>query len=225
MIEKPWSKSLAVARKILRMSAALLVPFGLKDGFLFEPGQVLNGKACGCVCPACKRPLIARQGAATPHFAHAQAENCSTGFETAVHLAVKQIIAEKRLVRLPAVVWEDLGSINYYSKTLYTERTLRLDSVNLEYKIGDFRPDIVVSSGSETYLIEVAVTHFIKEEKQQKIKKEGIATFEIDVSDLKGGFTLESLERAIYTTKDYQAEWIYHPRLEQLELEATRAEE
>lgn len=32
---------------------ALLVPFGLKDGGLYEPTQVLNGKDCGCVCPGC----------------------------------------------------------------------------------------------------------------------------------------------------------------------------
>jgi len=89
------------------MKSTLLVPFGLKDDKLYEPKptQVENGKACGCVCPACKKPLVAKQNAKTPHFAHAQDENCSRGLETAVHLAVKQIIAEKMEVRLPAVVW------------------------------------------------------------------------------------------------------------------------
>lgn len=101
------------------MKSTLLVPFGLKDDKLYEPTQVLNGKACGCVCPACKKPLWAKQNAKTPHFAHAQDENCSRGLETAVHLAVKQIIAEKLMVRLPAVVWKNPLPRKDETKKLY----------------------------------------------------------------------------------------------------------
>lgn len=133
------------------MKSTLLVPFGLKDDRLYEPTQVPNGKACGCVCPACKKPLVAKQNASTPHFAHSQDENCSKGLETAVHLAVKQIIAEKMRVRLPAVVWKN--PFPRYNQTLkvYTERTIRLESVVLEQVIDDFIPDIVVVADGTTY--------------------------------------------------------------------------
>lgn len=207
------------------MKSTLLVPFGLKDDRLYEPTQVENGKACGCVCPACKKPLVAKQNAKTPHFAHDKDENCSKGLETAVHLAVKQIIAQKMEVRLPAVVWKNPLPRKDETKRLYIERIVKLESVVLEERIDDFIPDIVVQSSGTTYLVEVAVTHFIDEVKQQKINNKKIPTFEIDISSLKAGFTLAELEKAIYASTNYQAEWKYHPRLEELTLEAKKAEE
>lgn len=206
------------------MKSTLRVPFGLKDDKLYEPTQVPNGKACGCVCPACKNQLVAKQKAKTPHFAHAQDENCSRGLETAVHLAVKQIIAEKLMVRLPAVVWKNPLPRKNETKTLYVERTIQVESVALEQRVDDFIPDIVVVANNITYLVEVAVTHFINDKKQEKIDRKKIPTFEIDVSSLKSGFNLENLEKAVYTSSNYQAEWKYHPRLEELNLEAAKAE-
>lgn len=207
------------------MKSTLLVPFGLKGDKLYEPTQVDNGKACGCVCPACKNPLVAKQKAKTPHFAHAQDENCSRGLETAVHLAVKQIIAEKMKVRLPAVVWSNPLLRKNESKTLYLERTVALESVALEQVVDDFKPDIVVVGNGTKYFIEVAVTHFIDEEKQQKINRRKISTFELDVSRLKTAFTLAELEKVLFDSGTYQAEWKYHPSLEQLDLQAKQAEE
>lgn len=204
------------------MKRTLLVPFGLKNDYLFECTQVPNGKACGCICPACKKPLVAKQNASTPHFAHAQDENCSTALETAVHLAVKQIIAEKRKIRLPSVIWDNPFSINEQNKEIYIEQTIQLDSVELEYWLDNFRPDIVVIADNTTYLVEVAVTHFIDKAKLEKIVSRKIPTFEIDVSDLKNRFTLAELETTLFTSKNYQAEWKYHPRLEQLDLLAEK---
>ncbi len=207
------------------MKSTLLVPFGLKDDRLFEPNQVPNGKACGCVCPACKKPLLAKQNAKTPHFAHSQDDNCARGFETAVHLAVKQIIAEKLEIRLPELVWRN--PFPKYNQTIkvYTERTLQLESVELEQWLDNLRPDIVVVANNITYLVEVAATHFVDEEKLRKIVRKGFPAFEIDVSGLKSGFTLAELEEAIFTSNNYRAEWKYHPKLEELNLEAKLKED
>lgn len=210
------------------MTHPLLVPFGLKDDRLFEPMQVPNGKACGCVCPACKKPLWAKQNAKTPHFAHAQGENCTRGFETAVHMAVKQIIADKMEVRLPALTWVNPFARGVAMKQLWKETIVKLESVALEQAIDDFRPDIMVTCDGATYLVEVAVTHFIDKAKQLKITHRKIPTFEIDISNLKNGFTISELEKAIFTSQNYQAEWKYHPKqkeLEELNLLARKSEE
>ncbi|MDD2808779.1 competence protein CoiA family protein [Rhodoferax sp.] len=207
------------------MKSTLLVPFGLKDETLYEPTQVENGKACDCVCPACKKPLVAKQNAKTPHFAHSQDDNCTRGFETAVHLAVKQIIAEKMEVRLPAVVWKNPLPRSKEISKLYVEEIVKLESVFLEQVVDDFIPDIIVVSNGTTYLVEVAVTHFIDEIKQNKINNKKIQTIEIDVSGLKNGFTLVELEKAIYINKDYKAEWKYHPILAKLDFDVLQAEE
>lgn len=208
------------------MKSTLRVPFGLKDERLYEPkpDQVDNGKACGCICPACKKPLWAKQNARTPHFAHAPGVDCARGFETAVHLAVKQIIAQKMEVRLPAVVWKNPLPRSKQVTKLYIERTIKLDSVVLEERVDDFIPDIIVSRNTEVYLVEVAVTHFVDGLKQYKIDRTGIPTIEIDVSSLKSGFTLEGLERLLFNSSDYPAEWKYHPRLEELSNEVLQVE-
>lgn len=206
------------------MKSSLLVPFGLKEDRLYEPIQVDNGKACGCVCPACKKPLVAKQNAQTPHFAHAQDENCARGFETAIHLAVKQIIAERMEVRLPALIWKNPIPRSDEAKLLHKQEVIKLESVVLEQRVDDFIPDIVVIANDTTYLVEVAVTHFIDDEKLRKIVGRKLPTFEIDVSGLKNEFDLTDLEQAIYTSKNYQAEWIYHPRLAELTNETIRAE-
>lgn len=210
------------------MRHSLLVPFGLKDGRLYEPNQVANGKACGCVCPSCKRPLWAKLNAKTPHFAHAQGEDCTRGFETAVHMAVKQIIADRMEIRLPALAWTNPYSQGAPAKLVCKEILIQLESVTLEQAIDDFRPDIVAMGDGETYLVEVAVTHFIDAAKQHKIDQRKIPTFEIDVSHLKNGFTLAELSQAIFSSQDYRAQWKYHPKqkyLEQLSLLAKQVEE
>lgn len=205
---------------------SLRVPFGLKNGRLYEPLQVPNGKLCACVCPACKKPLVAKQRASTPHFAHAQDESCAKGLETAVHLAVKQIIAERHSLRFPILRWNNPFKFQRESQTVVVEpeRLCDLASVELELWLDDIRPDIVVVADGQTYLVEVAVTHFVDDKKHEKIRRKQTPTFEIDVSHLQTGFTLESLEQAIYTNRRYDAQWLYHPKLEVLTLEARQRE-
>lgn len=85
----------------------LQVPFGIKDGILYEPRQVELGKACECVCPECKRPLVAihaKEGGQIPNFRHLPGNDCQHGLESAVHLAVKQLIAEQKKLYLPELI-------------------------------------------------------------------------------------------------------------------------
>jgi len=198
---------------------SLRVPFGLKESTLYEPNGVPNGKACGCICPACKRPLIARQGAATPHFAHAPGEDCARGFETAVHLAAKQIIAERKEVRLPIVEYQ--STLQYAPSKVHTaERLLRLDEVELEVWMSNIRPDIWVKARDERYLVEIAVTHFVDETKASKIRQIQIPAFEVDVQSLKNTFTFAALENLLFSSAPYPAKWIFNKHANDMEVEA-----
>ena len=50
-----------------------LNPFGLlkATGELVEVEEVEGGAACGCICPSCSTPLVARRGTEKIwHFAH-----------------------------------------------------------------------------------------------------------------------------------------------------------
>ncbi|MBR9847520.1 MAG: hypothetical protein GYB35_16100 [Algicola sp.] len=61
--------------------------------------------------------------------------------------------------------------------------------------------------------IEIAVTHYVDEEKLRKIENSGISTIEIDLSEYRNGFTKEQLEETlIQGTKAKQ--WIYNTKTE-----------
>lgn len=204
------------------MPQPLRVPFGWKDERLWEPRQVPNGKGCGCICPACRRILIARQNHQTPHFAHAPGEDCAKAVETAIHLAAKQLIADRQELRLPVLTFNDpfphpFGGGKPKPEVIYLERTIHLASVRLEEWLGDIRPDIVVTSGTDIYLVEIAVTHFVDAAKQAKIDARQVPTVEIDVSQLRRQqITFSALADLLFINQPYSAEWLYHPKIAEL---------
>lgn len=65
------------------------------QGALAHVDSVANGAACGCVCPSCGQPLVAKNagGALVHHFAHRSAV-CRWAAEAAVIQIVRGILAE-----------------------------------------------------------------------------------------------------------------------------------
>jgi len=90
----------------------MLIPFGLRksDGKFCDVADAPRGKKCGCICPSCKTPLIARQGKVNHwHFAHASRQvfsetqnNCVFSFFVAVRMMARQVIGEQIEITLPA---------------------------------------------------------------------------------------------------------------------------
>ena len=72
-------------------------------GELVFVDDVPNGNACGCFCPKCKEPLMARNGGKKNqhHFAHSPESNCQGSYETTLHLLAKEIIKEEKKMVLP----------------------------------------------------------------------------------------------------------------------------
>ena len=64
------------------------------EGDLVHIDNVPNGNDCGCVCPACKKPLQARNAGLIRehHFAHQVGVDCPTAYETSLHLLAKEKI-------------------------------------------------------------------------------------------------------------------------------------
>ena len=61
-----------------------LLPFGeAPDGRLLRASEVPAGLACGCACPGCGAPLLARRGGRrAAHFAHATGRACAAAYDT-----------------------------------------------------------------------------------------------------------------------------------------------
>jgi hypothetical protein len=192
------------------------IPFGVNSsGVLVDVTEVARGNSCGCVCPSCRAPLSARQGTKVSwYFAHVAGTECDLGYESALHLAVKQLISESKSLMLPACIVvarkgvflnEPPDAVSYQyrprdpregfkpeefdlknpdegvGRTAHMQ--VNFEQVELEQWAENMRPDIVASLGGKKLFIEVAVTHFVDSEKLDKIKRRGVSTIELDLSE------------------------------------------
>lgn len=202
---------------------SLRVPFGVSqmDGRLYEPRAVPLGAACGCICPGCHQPLYAKHclgERVAPHFAHGPGTNCNAGYESAPHMAAKQLIDEERHLRFPCLlvqihIRDAMGRLHELCNELPPAGYLPLKEVVLEKAIGRIRPDLLVTSAEiGVVLIEIAVTHFVDEEKLEKIAGMKIPLLEFDLSHLRTA-TFDDLRTALFGEPP-SGKWLFHPKLE-----------
>lgn len=201
----------------------LRVPFGLStlDGRLYEPRAVPLGKACQCECPACHRPLYAKHcldSAVTPHFQHAPGIVCREGYETAIHLAAKQLIDAERRLFFPELlarvrVRDALGIFHEPHRHIAKPGVRLLSDVTLEHRLGGIRPDLVVTSDDlGRVLVEVAVTHFVNSEKLGKAQSLGLPLLELDLSKLRAASFAELGE--LIFNRAGNRRWLFHPTMD-----------
>lgn len=138
--------------------------------------QVEKGLACNCICFECSEPVVAKKGDKNEHhFAHSSnKESCHINPESILHKFAKQVIMEAKAVVLPPLPNTD----EVEAKTWQFTRLIE------EQAVGSIRPDIVASIDDETVFIEVAVTSFVDIDKLDFIKRLGIKTVEIDLSEI-----------------------------------------
>lgn len=175
------------------------VPFGLKDGRVWAPGEVTKGKACGCVCPGCAAPLTAKAQESRrkrPHFAHLIDSGCVTGRETGIHLRAKQLIAERLVLAIPA--WDgDLfdrpnppyardaeGRIHHGRAIERPATHVRLRDVVVEKSLGAYQPDVRAWDDAGELLIEIRVTHAVDDNKARRVQADRQRMIEIDLSGI-----------------------------------------
>jgi hypothetical protein len=198
----------------------LQVPFGQKGKRLYEPLQVTKGIKCGCVCPGCGDALIAvhaPSGDVTPHFRHKSGSACATGYETALHKAAKQLIADKEQLWFPVVRAEHfeqdaLGNPHELRDVLIPAGIDKLTAVRTEQWLSRLRPDILaIGSLQGEVLVEIAVTHKVDHEKRAKVNARGLAMVEFNLGDLRP-LNFSTLSEALFQPSN-RAHWVHHPRI------------
>jgi hypothetical protein len=189
-------------------------PYGLRDGVVIEIHDVESGLKCNCTCSVCGHRLVAKKGTVTKHhFAHYEGSECSKAIETSLHIAAKEFLERTKTIKLPEVI-VGLGSANGQTVvTLSTDQVMKFDKVYLEKRTDDIVPDIIVEKDGVQLFIEIAVTHFIDEEKREKIKRIGTSTIEIDLSNWDYDFKLSDLQ-AILLEDTKKKKWIYNRKSE-----------
>ena len=177
-----------------------------EDSRMVHVREVKNGRECGCLCPICKSPLIAKQGDHKVwHFAHTPGmDKCPGAAESGLHLAAKEIlhalngriyIPEETIRKKDWPTPKDTSGVR-------SEIRIKLDelmtyivpghmitsdlSVRLEptdWRDDGFQPDAVLENDKGKLLVEICVTHRVDEEKRARIRKTGLGAIEIDLSD------------------------------------------
>lgn len=179
-------------------------PYGLdKDEELITADKAIRGLSCNCICPACRKKLQANKGEEKrAYFSHYRGSDCGFGLQTATHIMAKEIIKKEKRIILPSHVVQanskKLGYIkkernfDYFDlpKNLWEKEIVKpwqqieLDSVELEKKIGNIIPDIVVRAKEIILYLEIKVTHGIDEDKIKYIQEENLNVIEYDFSEM-----------------------------------------
>ncbi len=151
--------------------------------------NVKTGLDCNSKCPNCKCRLVAKNKGKTSnealkpneklaHFAHYNAPECIGASESAIHLLAKEIILERRKLLLPSTIFN--------REVLVESKFIEFDEVILEkiIKVGDkyIKPDAILVKNKTELFIEFYKTHFVDDEKIEKIKWLGTSCLEIDLN-------------------------------------------
>jgi hypothetical protein len=184
------------------------------DGTLAKISEVERGKRCGCVCPACQLPLIAKKGRKlAEHFAHEGGNACSGVRETNAHAWAKQILEQRKKLWLPA----DHAVAGDWSRKAFSARYFDFEGARLEKRAGDIVPDVVLSAKGRELIVEILVTHACDEVKVAKIREQGVSALEIDLSGYRHAQSEDEVADALIGGPNGGAyrEWLFNAKTEE----------
>ena len=204
----------------------------LKHGIDKETGksryihEVERGLLCNCICPICKKDLVAKKGEErVPHFAHYFNESlqCRKGARMSMlHRLVQEVMQEEKKVMLPAYN----GKYVHHDAEVQVFDELTLEEICID-EVSRRRPDCIgkVLSDNIEIWVEIFCTNPINEERRRDIVRRKQHCIEIDFSDLlRTDYTKESVrERLLTSFKDRK--WICHPVWDQEEADKEAEEQ
>ena len=213
---------------------SIKTPYGVKNGkivCIWDIDVNDRGLKCNCKCPSCGMDLQARLGTGKkqPHFSHNNAIcHPNVALQTALHMLAKEIIEKEKKILFPAYsvdfsetnLCKKLSSfeqkkylIRFHTPDPYIqEKEVFFDSVMLEKKLSSIVPDVVAQKNNQQCLIEIAVTHFVDENKRKKVIELGLPMIEINLSNFDiQKLDKEALKEIILNSTQYKT-WINNPK-------------
>lgn len=190
------------------------------DGTLIHVSDALRGKSCECVCPGCGKVVLARKGEhKRHHFAHVAAEECSSGYQTALHLAAKRILEQERQIMCPRLqrdvhASDQKSGLRLHETVAIPAKLVRLDALKLETRVAGKVPDLLAEVGGRQLAVEIAVSHFVDDEKVERLMAAGIAVLEVDLSEMDWWTIDDAVLRRRLVEEQRGKNWRYNPRFE-----------
>ena len=230
----PDESALLCYLKNIQSAMEIQLEYGVLDGKIVSIHDIPSekyGLRCNCICPGCGGALSARLGKSTSsskkkkrhHFAHhKEACNLVQAQQTALHMLAKEIIEQEKLFAFPGysvsieeINWRDkFHNLCGMPNVIEVQKPYKAacQKVTLEERISDFIPDIIVERNGRVCLIEIAVTHFVDEEKQRKIDELRIPLVEVDLSPFIGQPMTRDLIKDILVNQFSNKRWLYYPK-------------
>lgn len=145
--------------------------------------------------------------------------------ESLLHHEVKRILQAAEKIAVPGVeVTEELrsdGQVTLQRRWVTPVRDLALTNTRLEHRMHPLVPDVVTAAVAmdgdifDPMIIEVTVTNTIDEDREARIREQGIAALEIDLSTSGGRVTREELRRLV-VHKIAGKRWLHYPGLDEI---------
>lgn len=165
------------------MANDLIFSWAEKDGRMVHVRDVQKGLGCGCICPYCHEPLMARQGEVREHhFAHHgdnRGANLKICYMVILYKLAEQIIMTEKRICTPS----------YYG--IFPKKELKFVDVKIDgcFEREDKQPDVIaITEDNKEYLIEFTFAYKVRHNKA--IDYKNLNCLEIDLSEQ----TLESLK-------------------------------
>ena len=143
--------------------------------------------------------------------------------ETLLHLAVKHILEEAGELWVPGLrlseVMRGPGGSILGKEWCAPERYVLIKNARLEQRSGRIIPDVACQAWDDDgllwdpFFIEVTVTNTIGEDRQKRIKSQGVVTLEIDLSLTGGRVTRQQLQQLV-VSEVRAKRWLFYPGLD-----------
>ena len=223
-----------------------LIPFGLRihDENFVDVHDVPKGKACGCICPSCRTPLIARKGdRKTWHFAHASRgvyehteTKCEYSLYVSIRMMARQIIGNELTITLPRYTEtlqlrdDKTGRIFTSHLEVPVKEQIHLTDIQVEAALDEHQVDLIGQVSGFPFAI--YLTHPGREVPQElsRPEKRECGIIAIDLTRIAAQIVAGKSQDISYQTILQQAlcqntdikRWIYHPRYSACHEQATR---
>lgn len=162
------------------------------DGSSVHVSEVPRGLDCGCICPKCGQPLIAKRGDEREHhFAHHELGDCNYQGETELHTRAKQILAEKKEITTKDGVFHFRDAM-------------------IEQRVGRYKVDVYLVSEEFNLAVEIFVSHKIDTHKHRFFVDSRTHSIEIDLTEVPRNISPEELCELVINRPDLQRV-IYFP--------------
>jgi len=217
-----------------------LVPFGLQEstGELIDVHSATRGADCGCICPSCRTPLIARQGEQnTWHFAHESRGTddqanapCEYSFWVSIKLMARQLFRGATSLVVPSHKVYGSAGFHNLEREVTREQRVQLSDIEIESALCGTPVDVVarVPSNDDAASFQLGVSfdypdragHAAADPSELGKAKAGLIEIDLthvarlfaDAPRQQGSAGYRELLRALLFDVATGKRWLFHPR-------------